>query len=1018
MPLQRRQTQAPPRPVKRKRRSHADELVRLNELSSRLWRTQSLREGLEEMLAAAIELLGADMGHVRLLDPVREVLVIAAQRGFHPDFVARFHEVPVGDMSAAARTIRTGERCIIEDLERDADYEPLLPVARAAGFRAVQSTPLVGHDGKVVGIFSTHYRSPYRPAEQDLRKLDLYARQACDFIERCRADEALRSSEERYRAVVESQAEMVCRFRLDGTILFTNAAYAQALNTTPERLTGSNFWTFVPEEERPAVRAQLEALTPDAPVVRIENCFKTSAGERWTLWTNRALSFDDDGRLVEAQSTGMEITERKRFEQALSTNARRMEALYALTDRLQRSGSIEEVYETAMDTIVKALGCERASILLFDEAGVMRFVASRGLSETYRRAVDGHTPWQPDERNARPFGIASADGAELGEQLKAVIRREGIAALAFIPLVNEGRLIGKFMVYYGAPHEFSDDEFDVALTIAYQVAFAVQRRRADEALRVRAAQQHAVARLGELALRERDVQRLLDAATTMVAQTLAIDYAKVLELLPGGEELLLRAGYGWKTAVVGISKVSAGLESQAGYTLLADGPVIVTELAEEKRFSGPPLLLVHGVMSGMSCIIRGPGGSPWGVLGAHARRRIAFTQDDVSFLVSVANILSEALLRHRAEEALRDEDRRKDEFLATLSHELRNPLAPLRNALYLLRRPDGPSVAHETIHEMMERQVNHLVRLVDDLLEMSRISRGAFDLHKERVELATIVRNAIETSEPSSRRAGHRLDVSLPQEPVWLDGDPVRLAQILSNVLNNAVKYTPDGGEISVFARLEQDAVLITVRDSGIGMEPEVLARAFEMFSRGGRPAGRDEPSLGVGLALARRLAEMHGGTISAHSDGVGKGSAFTVRLPLAADQQPVSGCVAPVPVPLPHWRILVVDDNRDAADSLGMLLRVLGADVRIARDGSEALQAFGAYDPAVVLLDIGMPGMDGYEVARRIRSGFPERRAALVALTGWGQDEDRRRAREAGFDHHLIKPADVETLQVLLSSL
>ena len=1004
--------------MKRARRSHADELVRLNELSSRLWRAQSLQEGLEEMLCASIELLGADMGHVRLLDPSRAVLVIAAQRGFEPDFVARFHEEPIGNMSAAARALCSGERCVIADLEHDADYEAMRPIARAAGFRAVQSTPLVGHDGKVVGILSTHFRSPHRPVEQDLRKLDVYARQACDFIERCRAEEALRASEERYRAVVENQSEMVCRFRPDGTTLFVNTAYADALATTPERLTGANFWNFVAEADRAAVRAVLDALTPESPVALIENRFTASAGERWTLWTNRALKFDDAGRLVEVQSTGIDITERKRVEQAHRTNARRMAALYELTDRLQRSASVEEVYETAMDAIVKALGCERASILLFDEAGVMRFVASRGLSEAYRRAVEGHTPWQADEKNPRPFGIADLEGAELTEELKSVIRREGIASLAFIPLVNEGRLIGKFMLYYGTPHAFSDDEFDVALTIAYQAAFAVQRRRAEEALHVRARQQHAVARLGELALRERDLQRVLDDATTMVAETLEVDYCKVLELLPDGDELLLRTGYGWKSAVVGKSRVSAGLQSQAGYTLLSDAPVVVTDLREERRFNGPPLLFEHGVVSGMSCIIRGSDGWPWGVMGAHSTRRILFTQDDVSFLVSVANILSDAILRHRAEEALRADDRRKDEFLATLSHELRNPLAPLKNALYLLRRTDSRSSGGDAIHEMMERQVTHLVRLVDDLLEMSRISRGAFDLQKERVDLATIVRNAIETSDPLIKRARHRLDIALPGEPLWLDGDPVRLAQILSNLVNNAVKYTPNGGRISVQARVESDTVLISVRDTGIGMEPEVLSRVFEMFSRGGRLTGRDQPGLGIGLALARRLAEMHGGTLNAHSEGAGKGSEFSVRLPLAADQLPASAAQIRVHAPLPHRRILVVDDNRDAADSLGMLLQVLGADVRIARDGAEALQAFTAYDPAVVLLDIGMPGMDGYEVARRIRNDFPDRRAALVALTGWGQEEDRRRARDAGFDHHLIKPADVETLQVLLASL
>ena len=970
------------------------------------------------MLAASIELVGSEMGHVRLLDPARGVLVMAVHRGFDPDFIAAFHEVPLGETSAAARALVSGERCVIDDTDADPAYAPLRARARAAGFRAVQSTPLVAHDGKVVGILSTHFRMPHRPRSEELQKLDLYARQACDFIERWRAEEALRASEERYRAVVENQAEMVCRFRRDGTVLFANRAYAKVLGTAPEALTGANFWHHIPGADHVYVQQILDRLTPDTPVVHIENRFKTRQGERWTLWTNRALEFDHHG-WVEAQSTGIDITDRKRFEEALDTNARRMAALYELTDRLQHATTLEDVYETGIDAIVRALGCERASVLLFDDAGVMRFVAWRGLSDTYRKAVEGHSPWRLDEKEARPFGIDDLAAANLDDALREAIQREGIGALAFIPLLSEGKLLGKFMAYYAMSHHFSEEEFDAALTIGHQVAFAVQRRRAEMerrraevSLHVRARQQHAVARLGELALRERDLQRVFEAAMAIVAETLETEYAKLMELLPGGAELAVRSAYG--DVVAGHSRLAVDRDSQAGYTLFSDEPVVVRDLRTEQRFSGSSPLREQGIVSAMSCIVRGSGGAPWGIIAAHARREIPFTDDDVAFLMAVANILGEAILRHQAEKALQDDDRRKDEFLATLSHELRNPLAPLRNALHLVREQNGAG----PLHEMMERQVNHLIRLVDDLLEMSRISRGAFELRKERIDLATIVRNAVETSEPLIVRARHRLQVALPQEPLWLEGDPVRLAQILSNLLNNAAKYTDDAGEIAVSAREDNGSVLIAVRDSGIGFAADAQTGLFQMFTRGERRVSQNDSGLGIGLALARRLARMHGGSIEARSEGPGKGSEFTVRLPLAGDQQPACAGAAPIRVSLSPQRILVVDDNRDAADSLGMLLQVLGAEVRIARDGPEALAEFSAYDPSVVLLDIGMPGMDGYEVARRIRSGFPDRRTALIALTGWGQDEDRRRAREAGFDHHLIKPADLDALQGLLASL
>ncbi len=396
-------------------------------------------------------------------------------------------------------------------------------------------------------------------------------------------------------------------------------------------------------------------------------------------------------------------------------------------------------------------------------------------------------------------------------------------------------------------------------------------------------------------------------------------------------------------------------------------------------------------------------------------------------VVAVAGTTRDVTERKEAEQAIREQaerlreaDSAKDEFLATLSHELRNPLAPLRNSLHLLRLAGGNpgDAATAPIHAMMERQVNHLVRLVDDLLEVSRISRGTFALRKERVKVAAIVRNAVETSDPLIQAAGHKLDVSLPREPLWVDGDPVRLAQILANLLNNAAKYTDAGGQISLQVRREGAAALISIRDNGVGIAPGALPHMFGMFSRGDRSSGRDQAGLGIGLALSRRLAEMHGGAIEARSDGPGKGSEFTVRIPLAAEQQPQPAAEGRAASALPQKRILVVDDNRDAADSLSMLLKFLGSDVRVARDGPQAIEEFRAYDPAVVLLDIGMPGMDGYEVARRIRSKFPERRPTIVALTGWGQDDDRRRAREAGFDHHLVKPAEIGALQLLLASL
>jgi two-component system, sensor histidine kinase len=373
--------------------------------------------------------------------------------------------------------------------------------------------------------------------------------------------------------------------------------------------------------------------------------------------------------------------------------------------------------------------------------------------------------------------------------------------------------------------------------------------------------------------------------------------------------------------------------------------------------------------------------------------------------------------RQRTEESLREADRRKDEFLATLAHELRNPLAPIRNSLHILRLSAGGDPVAEQVCEMMERQVGHLLRLVDDLMEVSRITRGKVELRVEPVELAAVVCSAVEASRPLIDAARHQLAISIPAEAVIIDGDAVRLSQVISNLLNNAAKYMSEGGQIWLQARRQGEHVVISVKDTGIGIPAEMLPQIFNMFTQIDRSARQAQGGLGIGLTLVRTLVEMHGGTVKAESPGIGQGSEFVIALPLSKKEMVAAAkSEARLPV-LPKGRVLVVDDNQDAAASLGMLLKLLGADVRVVNDGLSALEILPSYRPTVVLLDIGMPGMDGYEVARRIRQQPECRDVMLIALTGWGQEEDRRRTSQAGFDHHLLKPADIAALKALFTS-
>ena len=386
-------------------------------------------------------------------------------------------------------------------------------------------------------------------------------------------------------------------------------------------------------------------------------------------------------------------------------------------------------------------------------------------------------------------------------------------------------------------------------------------------------------------------------------------------------------------------------------------------------------------------------------------------------LARVGARLELARARRTVEDALRDADRRKDEFLATLAHELRNPLAPMRNALHALRiaGPDAPAAGR--MHAMMERQVNHMVRLVDDLLEVSRITRGKIELRMEQVDLAAVVRAAVETSRPLIDAGGHALHIGLPPEPVALRADPVRLAQVIGNLLNNAAKYTPRGGHIRLEVRPGGGEVELEVRDDGVGIPHDMLGKVFDLFTQVDHTRAAAQGGLGIGLTLVRHIVELHGGRIEATSPGPDRGSSFRVRLPIVDGQPPAPPADEPRDLATgPSRRVLVVDDNVDAAESLGLLLRFLGAEVQVAHDGPSALAMLDSFEPELVLLDIGMPGMDGYQVAARVRALPSRRHTMLIALTGWGQSEDRERSRAAGFDEHFVKPVDISTLQSLLA--
>ena len=478
----------------------------------------------------------------------------------------------------------------------------------------------------------------------------------------------------------------------------------------------------------------------------------------------------------------------------------------------------------------------------------------------------------------------------------------------------------------------------------------------------------------------------------------------------------------------GIDDLCREIETGVGAVLLTDmalgetDPQPLVELIQRQPpWSDLPIVLLSPLGSN----------SPTATWAMEALGNVTVLEQPVRVLTLVSALrtaikarLRQYELRDRME-ALHHSDKQKDEFLATLSHELRNPLAPIRNALHILRLAGSDEQTRTRVIDTMERQTANVIRLVDDLLELSRINEGRIALRKERIKLQSVLRSALETSAPLIESAGHELIVDQPVKPILLFADPVRLVQVIANLLNNAAKYTERGGRVVLTARAEDGEAIVSVRDNGIGIPQDMLARIFDMFVQVDTSLERSRQGLGIGLTLVKRLVVLHGGRVEARSEGKGQGSEFIVRLPAFADQRMARGGEGPQPAAAGYdrrhsehvrFRILVVDDHHDAGDSLATLLRLLGHEVRVAYDGPAALEVARTFEPQVGLLDIGMPGMDGNELARRLRHDLGLQEPLLIALTGFGRDQDRQQSSAAGFNAHLVKPVDVAALNALLT--
>ncbi len=798
-----------------------------------------------------------------------------------------------------------------------------------------------------------------------------------DVTERKRAEAKARDQEQRTRTILESISDAFCALDLDWRFTYANRQAEVLLGRTRDELIGRNHWEVYPETIGTDLDRHYRRAVSQNETARLEYFYPPHG-----RWYEVHAYPSAEGLSVYFR----DVSERKRAEITLQESEQRFrqlaDAMPQIVWTARPDGDIEYLNGrwTELSGLPQTAGNDAWGQLLHPDD-----------------ATPAHQRWAASVRTGAPFEM----------ELRLLDRRHGYRwHLIRTVAVLDGD--GKVARWFGTSTDIHE------------------QKRAEEASRFLA---QASAELAAVVDYESTLQKVASLAVPYFSDWAAVDLAD-----EDGTLRRLAVAHQDRDKVALVRDLMRDYppdpRSPAGaYAVLRSGtPEFVGEITDEMLVRGARderhLSLVRSLgLKSYLCVPLAVSGNTLGVLTfATAESGRLYTEADLALATDLANRAAAAVENTQLYQALREAGRRKDEFLATLAHELRNPLAPISNSLQILKLSRVDAATARQTAEMMERQVHHLVRLVDDLLDVSRVMRGKIELRRERVELATVVARAAETAQPLIEARAHRLDISLPDEPLPLHADPVRLAQVVGNLLTNAAKYTEPGGRIWLTGERDGGLAVLRVRDNGIGIAPDMLPRVFDLFVQVDQAAARSQGGLGIGLTLVKNLVEMHNGAVEARSDGLGRGCELIVRLPLseealarAHDGDPSPHAQAPSPS---GHRLLVVDDNQDAADSLAMLLRLQGHEVRVAYSGMAALELTKDYSPGLVLLDIGMPGMDGYEAARRLRQQPGLQNVVLAALTGWGQQEDRRRSAEAGFDHHLVKPPEPQALEGVLAGL
>jgi PAS domain S-box-containing protein len=859
---------------------------------------------------------------------------------------------------------------IVNEQSRETVENPVeraLQEGRVVGL--ANHTILIAKDGTEIPIDDS--AAPIRDDQGQVSGVVLIFR---DITERKKAEDALRLREQELADFFEHAAVGLHWVGPDGTILRVNQAELELLGYFREEYIGHHIAEFHVDQE--VIADILRRLSAGEVLRDCEARLRCKDGSIKHVLIDSSVRWQD-GRFAHTRCFTRDVTDDR---QAAEAQAR-----------------LAAIVESSEDAIVgKTL---ESRIVSWNTAAERLFGYT--IEEVVGRSITLLIP--PDRQEEEDF---------IMERLR---RGERIEHFETVRIAKDGRLIDVSLTI--SPIRNRSGRIVGAAKIARDVT---ARKRAEGATRFLA---DASAALAELTDYRSTLQKVADLAVPVFADWCAVD---ILEADGSIRRLTLTHGDAAKRRLAHELRARyppQPSDSSSAMRALRTGEsewrqTVPDSVLEEAARDEDHLALLRelGLRSYLSVPLRSRARTLGVLTCSMAGSGRTYSASDLAIAEDLAHRAVIAIENASLLATLKEADSRKDEFLAMLAHELRNPLAPIRNAVQIFRgkAPATPELRWAT--EVIERQVHQMTRLVDDLLDVSRITRGKIELRKERVELAEVVNSAVEASRPLIEKWGHELTVEVPPQVIHVAADPTRLAQVLSNLLNNAAKYTDQGGRIWLTASRQGDDALIRVKDTGAGIPPEMLQRIFEMFTQVDHTLERSEGGLGIGLTLVKRLVEMHGGTVEARSDGPSQGSEFIVRLPVVGETER-SPTAADETIPAPAARrILVVDDNQDAADSLGMLLRMIGNEVHTAYDGLEAVGAAATFQPDVIVLDIGLPKLNGYEAARQIRAQQGGAERVLIALTGWGQEEDRLRSKEAGFDHHITKPVEFSTLKKLLA--